>query len=105
MKQPRHQVSHASDFHSAETTSAPEHSGSEQGLRVLSYLLAGMLFYGAAGWLGDRLLDTQFLMPIGIVLGMALSIFMIIRRFGGTDAAGAAPVATPRSASSDQQGH
>lgn len=49
---------------------------------MLSYLIAGMLFYGALGWLGDRAFETTFLMPIGIVLGMALAIFMIIRRFG-----------------------
>lgn len=104
MKQPRQQPSHASDFASAETSSTPEKAGSEQGLRVLSYLIAGMLLYGALGWLGDRFFETQFLMPIGIVLGMALSIFMIIRRFGGTDTATAAPVSSSHPVSPDQSG-
>lgn len=57
-------------------------AGMDQGMRVLSYLLAGVLVYGGLGWLGDHLLHTHFLLPIGIVGGAALSVFMIIRRFG-----------------------
>lgn len=57
-------------------------AGMDQGMRVLSYLLAGVLVYGGLGWLGDHLLHTRFLLPIGIVGGSALSVFMIIRRFG-----------------------
>lgn len=60
-----------------------EATGMDQGLRVLSYLIAGMIFYGGLGWIGDQLLKTQFLMPIGIILGMAGAIFLIIRRYGG----------------------
>lgn len=56
--------------------------GTEDGLRVLSYLLAGPLFYGALGWLGDRLWQTGFLLPVGIVVGMTLSVILVIRRFG-----------------------
>lgn len=58
-------------------------SGSEQGMRVLSYLIGGMLFYGGVGWLIDHFAGTSFAMPVGIVVGMACSIFLIIRRFGG----------------------
>ena len=105
MKLPHQQASHASDFASDETSPPPEQGGSEQGMRVLSYLLGGMLLYGALGWVGDRFFETQFLMPVGIVLGMALSIFMIIRRFGRTDTAAVAPVSSGQNASSDQPGH
>lgn len=56
--------------------------GMNQGIQVLSYLIAGVLLYGGLGWLGDRYLDTSFLLPIGIVLGAALSVYLIIRRFG-----------------------
>ncbi|HLT59956.1 MAG TPA: hypothetical protein VK020_02130 [Microlunatus sp.] len=59
-------------------------TGMDQGLRVLSYLIAGMLCYGGLGWIGDQLLQTRFLMPIGIILGMAGAIYLIIRRYGGT---------------------
>ena len=59
-------------------------TGMDQGIRVLSYLIAGMVFYGGLGWVGDQLLQTRFLLPIGIILGMAGAIFLIIRRYGGT---------------------
>jgi F0F1-type ATP synthase assembly protein I len=53
-----------------------------QGLQVLSYLIAGVVVYGFLGWLGDHYLGTTFLLPIGIVLGAAGGIYLIIRRFG-----------------------
>ena len=54
----------------------------DQGMRVLSYLISGVLLYGALGWLGDHFLGTRFLLPMGIVLGAAFGIYTIIRRFG-----------------------
>jgi F0F1-type ATP synthase assembly protein I len=53
-----------------------------QGMRVLSYLISGVLVYGLLGWLGDHYLGTRFLLPVGIVGGAALGVFIIIRRFG-----------------------
>ena len=55
------------------------------GLRVLSYLISGVLVYGVLGWLGDHYLGTKFLLPIGIVAGAAFGAYMIIRRFGRVD--------------------
>ena len=46
--------------------------GIDQGMRVLSYLIAGVVLWGLLGWLGDRLLGTAFLLPVGIVGGAAL---------------------------------
>lgn len=58
-------------------------AGHRDGMRVLSYLLAGPLLYGGGGWLIDHfVLDRMLLLPIGMVVGLALSIFMIIRRYG-----------------------
>lgn len=59
-----------------------DRQGMNQGIQVLSYLIAGVLLYGGLGFLGDRFFDTHFLLPVGIVLGAALSIYLIIRRFG-----------------------
>lgn len=56
--------------------------GSEDGYRVLSYLIAGPLLYGGLGWLADHVLHTAFLLPVGIVVGMALSVILVIRRYG-----------------------
>lgn len=64
--------------------------GMDAGMRVLSYLIAGVALYGFLGWLGDHFLGTRFLMPIGIVVGAALGCYLIIRRFGG-EAGFAAP--------------
>jgi ATP synthase protein I len=57
-------------------------AGIDVGMRVLSYLIAGVTFYGFLGWLGDHFLGTGFLLPIGIVVGAALGCYVIIRRFG-----------------------
>src|SRR6476661_10490071 len=54
----------------------------DQGVTVLSYLIGGVLVYGGLGWLGDRFFHTGFLLPLGIVLGAALAVYTIIRRFG-----------------------
>jgi F0F1-type ATP synthase assembly protein I len=56
--------------------------GMNLGMQVLSYLIAGVALYGFLGWLGDQLLGTAFLLPVGIVLGAALGCYVIIRRFG-----------------------
>ena len=58
-----------------------------EGMRVLSYLLSGVLFYGFLGWLGDHFLGTHFLVPVGILLGAGFGVYTIIRRFGQVDPA------------------
>ena len=54
-------------------------AGLNQAMRVLSYLIAGVAFYGILGWLGDRLLGTGFLLPVGIILGAGLAVYLIFR--------------------------
>jgi len=34
------------------------------------------------GWLGDRFWQTSFLLPIGMILGMGISIYVVIKRYG-----------------------
>ena len=60
-------------------------AGLNQGMRVLSYLIGGVVLYGFLGWVGDRYLHTSFLLPVGIIGGAALAIYVIIRRFGQVD--------------------
>jgi F0F1-type ATP synthase assembly protein I len=57
-------------------------AGMNQGMRVLSYLIAGIGLYGAAGWAGDHWLGTAFLLPVGLVVGAGLAMYMVIKRFG-----------------------
>jgi hypothetical protein len=50
--------------------------------RAFAYLLTGPLVYGGLGALLDRWLGTEFLLPVGIVGGMALSLYLIWFRYG-----------------------
>jgi ATP synthase protein I len=59
--------------------------GMNQGMRVLSYLISGVLVYGLLGWLGDHYLGTGFLLPIGILSGAGFGVYIIVRRFGHVD--------------------
>jgi ATP synthase protein I len=49
---------------------------------VISRLLAGPFVFGLLGWLADRWLGTSFLLPIGLIGGMALAIYVIWLRYG-----------------------
>jgi ATP synthase protein I len=55
---------------------------SADGWRVLSYLIGGVVVYGGIGFLLDRWLGTQFLLPVGIVLGAGLTILLLHFRYG-----------------------
>lgn len=55
---------------------------SEMWTKVVGYLLAGPLLYGLIGWGLDHWLGTAFLLPVGIIGGMALSLYLIWFRYG-----------------------
>ena len=57
-------------------------SGREDGMAVLSYILAGLIFYGGLGWVGDHFLKTTWLLPLGLILGLIFSVYLIIKRYG-----------------------
>jgi ATP synthase protein I len=56
--------------------------GGGDGWRVLSYLIGGVLLYGGIGFGLDRLFGTEFLLPVGIVLGAGLTILLLHFRYG-----------------------
>jgi ATP synthase protein I len=56
--------------------------GLETGWTVFSYLLAGMAAYGGIGWLIGRAVHVALLFPLGMLLGLAISLGYIIYRFG-----------------------
>jgi len=41
-----------------------------------------MVFWGGAGWLLDRWLDTGFFTLIGLVIGAAASVYLVYVRYG-----------------------
>ena len=43
-----------------------------------SYLVAGVLFYGAVGWALDQWLGTRFLVAVGVLGGAGLGTYMMI---------------------------
>jgi ATP synthase protein I len=67
----------------------PPAQGTENpGWAIFSYMIAGMIFYGGAGWaLGHWVIHSALLFPLGMVFGLALSITLIILRFGRSGAA------------------
>ena len=49
---------------------------------MFSYLIAGMAAYGGIGWLIGRAVHVSLLFPIGMLVGLAISIGFIIYRYG-----------------------
>lgn len=67
-----------------ETPDSRKLTGAENpGWAVFSYLLTGMIFYGAVGWaIGHWVIHSPLFFPLGMVVGLALSIVLVILRFG-----------------------
>ncbi|HEX9064197.1 MAG TPA: hypothetical protein VF843_03765 [Streptosporangiaceae bacterium] len=68
----------ASQQASAGGAGRPANAGS--GYTYLSYMLGGMLLYGFIGWLIGRWTHQAYLLPVGMIAGLALSIVLIIYR-------------------------
>jgi hypothetical protein len=49
---------------------------------VVSYLITGPVMFGAIGWGLDAWLGTTWLVAVGIVGGMALSLYLVWFRYG-----------------------
>jgi hypothetical protein len=62
-------------------------TGLEQGYTVIGYMFAGLIAYGAIGWLIARATHIQLLFPLGMVFGIAVSVAYVIYRFGHHGAA------------------
>jgi ATP synthase protein I len=56
--------------------------GLDIGWTVFGYLIAGMLAYGGIGWLIGRAVHVPLLFPIGMLVGLGISIGFIIYRYG-----------------------
>ena len=57
-------------------------AGRGEGWTIFSYLIAGMLAYGGIGWLIGRAVHVQILFPIGMLVGLTISLGWIIYRYG-----------------------
>ncbi|MSS45417.1 hypothetical protein FYJ43_05055 [Cutibacterium sp. WCA-380-WT-3A] len=62
------------------TSSAPSSDGDAWG--VLSYVLAGMLFYGGIGWLLSNHFHHIWMFVVGMIIGLVASVYLIVKRYG-----------------------
>jgi hypothetical protein len=69
------------------------------GWTVVSYLLAGMIAYGGGGWLIGHFTHIQILFPIGMAVGLAISLGWIIYSYGRPATAGSPRQAPPQTQS------
>ena len=71
---------------------SPDAEGRALGLNigwtVFSYLLSGMAAYGLIGWLIGRAVHVEMLFPIGMLVGLAISLGFVIWRYGRNADAG-----------------
>jgi ATP synthase protein I len=56
--------------------------GSDIVWSIIGTLVAGVLAWGAIGWLLDRWLGTEFLVAVGFLVGAAGAFYLIIKRYG-----------------------
>jgi F0F1-type ATP synthase assembly protein I len=61
--------------------------GLNVGWTVSGYMVSGMLAYGLIGWLIGRAVHVSLLLPVGMLVGLAISIGFIIYRYGVQGAA------------------
>lgn len=52
------------------------------GASVTAYLVTGPVLYATLGGLADRWLGTGFLLPVGLLAGMAMSLYVVWLRYG-----------------------
>ena len=64
---------------------ARQPSGADTGWAVTGTLISGMAVWGGVGWLLDRWLDIVVFFPVGIIFGMAVAIYLVVKRYGGAD--------------------
>lgn len=82
-----HEYTDATDPTASGSPEEPEHTqgwAAQTNLATdgIAYLLAGPLTFGGIGFGLDYLLGTWWILPIGILLGMAMSIYVIWLRYG-----------------------
>lgn len=78
----RRQQTWASRYRSGLGNKKQEQVSRGTGWEIFSYLLAGLLTYGGIGWLIGHYTHIQILFPIGMLVGIAISLGWIIYRYG-----------------------
>lgn len=66
------------------TGPSPTFQADAMGSTIIAYLVTGPALFGGIGWLLSQWLGTTFFIPVGILLGMSLSLYVIWLRYGRT---------------------
>ena len=61
---------------------SPSAQADAMGSTILAYLLTGPALFGGLAWLLSEWTGVTFFLPIGILVGMALSLYIIWLRYG-----------------------
>ena len=61
--------------------SEPSATGGNDPWAAFGYLAAGVMFYGVLGWLLSVWLHHDYWIPIGLLVGMALGVYMVLTRY------------------------
>lgn len=78
----RHHQTWESRFKSGQGDAASGKISRSTGWEIVSYLLAGMIAYGGIGWVVGHYTHIQVLFPIGMAIGLAISLGWVVYRFG-----------------------
>lgn len=65
----------------AQPTPEQPRSDASDGWRILSYMIGGMVLYGGIGWLIGHWTGITILFPLGMILGIVLSVVGVIFRY------------------------
>ncbi len=52
------------------------------GWSIFGYLISGMAFYGAVGWLIGHWTHISVLFPLGMLAGLGVGVFAVIYKYG-----------------------
>jgi hypothetical protein len=81
--QPRRKPADQPNRWSTETEGpSPTAQADALGATVLAYLITGPALFGGLGYLLDHLLGTGFLVLVGVLGGMAASLYLVWLRYG-----------------------
>lgn len=65
---------------------SPTSRADAMGSTILAYLITGPILFGGLGWMLDRWLGVTGFIAVGILAGMALSLYIIWLRYGTSQA-------------------
>jgi F0F1-type ATP synthase assembly protein I len=69
----------------ASPTGRTHASGADTGWAVTGTLISGMAVWGGGGWLLDHWLNIVVFFPVGVIFGMAVAIYLVVKRYGAAD--------------------